>query len=339
MKRLSFILISLLLVGCQLETDTEGVGNVETKENIETVESDVKTAESISSDKLSISALEDDESSVKEMNVDDADIETADEGIDLDSIDFEEIDYYTRVGGLDGDSANIYTVWDEDYIYYYFDLYVGNEVIYRHEDDTPVRLEYKTASYIDLDHDGEDEVFLKFYPKVNSFLATEYVVIKNIDGVWTKLEVYEGEKKVRNAFPIHIVRGEGEYEACIYCEGLEDKPVSFDMKSAYDYRVYDRNTLLEENSSSGASVEATNIVDNYENEVFPKAVGEEIGSLWGWGVLGIYESTYEGQPCLVAYQGVEGYSRWDKWGEVYIAFDYDQEGKIHPLEIRFKPEY
>ena len=56
-----------------------------------------------------------------------------------------------------------------------------------------------------------------------------------------------------------------------------------------------------------------------------------------WGVWNIHYGTYEGQGCLIAEQGIEGYSKEDIWGNVFIYFDYDTNGKIRILDLTFVP--
>ena len=55
-----------------------------------------------------------------------------------------------------------------------------------------------------------------------------------------------------------------------------------------------------------------------------------------WGIWEIHLTELDGRPCLMALQGIQGYSKEDKWGEVEIYFDYDADGKIRILELRLK---
>ena len=56
------------------------------------------------------------------------------------------------------------------------------------------------AEYIDLDKDGQKEVFLSFWPNVNSMPLVEYIVLKQkADMSWAPLEMIHGEEISKNA--------------------------------------------------------------------------------------------------------------------------------------------
>ena len=63
--------------------------------------------------------------------------------------------------------------------------------------------------------------------------------------------------------------------------------------------------------------------------------GAEIASIMEWGIWKINLTEFDGRPCLMALQGIQGYSKEDQWGEVEIYFDYDAEGKIRILDLKF----
>ena len=76
----------------------------------------------------------------------------------------------------------------------------------------------------------------------------------------------------------------------------------------------------------------------YENEIAKAKSGEQIGNISAWGIWNIQLSDLDDQPCLVATQGIEGYDKADLWGQVFIYFDYDKDGRIRVLDLGFLPE-
>lgn len=55
---------------------------------------------------------------------------------------------------------------------------------------------------IDLDSDGEPEIFFTFEPHVNSMPLIEYAVLKRTGSGWKALEMIHGETMLDNGFPI-----------------------------------------------------------------------------------------------------------------------------------------
>ena len=80
------------------------------------------------------------------------------------------------------------------------------------------------------------------------------------------------------------------------------------------------------------------VANYYENEIAKHGAGYPIGNISAWGVWEIQLSDFEGQPCLIAIQGIEGYDKQDFWGQVHIYFDYSPDGKIRILDLQFFPE-
>ena len=207
-------------------------------------------------------------------------------------------------------------------------FYWNGEVIYDYE------FSYETsmgdAEYLDLDGDGEKEIFLTFWPNVNSMPLIEYIVLKQkSDMLWEPLELIHGATMMENAFPISVTRGTTEWEAVISCGDLEKK-VIFDLEF---YR-----TKLEEQwekeESEYKDYLKTLILDY--NRGFPKeSEWYTFGSVCAWGIWNIKSGEYEGQPCLIATHGIQGYDKFDFWGTMDVYFNYDTQGKTRFLDMEF----
>lgn len=198
----------------------------------------------------------------------------------------------------------------------YLCLYFNGEPIYEYDD--PLRIyDIEDAEYIDLDHDGEAEIFFSFLPSVNSAPLTEYVVLKQVGNNWKALEMIHGEDMLDNAFPISCYRGKEENTVVIACEGLEEQIVL---------------TAYNENSEGGSEEKSdTGLLGDYKE-------GDACGKVWAWGIWEIHSGSYEGRSCLIAMHGLERFSEeWGSIDEVYIHFDYNEEGYVNILDMKFRP--
>lgn len=202
------------------------------------------------------------------------------------------------------------------------------EKIYRHED--VLFVEVLDTKYMDLDRDKEKEVVIRMLPHVTSMPLMEYAVIKERNGNWEKLEMYQGEDILDNTFPILVVKGEGQFEAKISVAGL-DKEISINFEKGYNYWK-----KASDDTAESASF-AQRVKNHYDQEVLNMKKGSVCAHTSTWGVWNIHYGTYEGQECLIAEQGIEGYSKEDIWGNVFIYFDYDTNGKIRILNLTFVP--
>lgn len=208
-------------------------------------------------------------------------------------------------------------------------FYWNGEVIYEYE--VSYGMSVGNAEYLDLDGDGEKEIFLTFWPNVNSMPLIEYIVLKQkSDLSWEPLEMIHGETMMDNAFPISITKGKNEWEAVITCGDLE-KTIIFDLKFYYLKLM----ELMEK-------VEADE-KDYYERLGFDyeKGFPEEsewytFGSVCAWGIWNIKSAEYQGQPCLIATHGIQGYDKLDFWGELDVYFNYDAQGKVRFLDMEFR---
>ena len=77
-------------------------------------------------------------------------------------------------------------------------------------------------------------------------------------------------------------------------------------------------------------------LSKYEKKIYSTPSGTPVGRISAWGVMDVELSEYEGYPCLVALQMVEGSDKFDIWGCVDIYFDYDINGKIRVLDLKFR---
>lgn len=200
-----------------------------------------------------------------------------------------------------------------------YTIYWNGNAIY--ENNAILILDPGKAEYLDLDHDGENEIFFPFYSRVNSMPLEEYVVLKQYDSKWQPLEMIHGETIMDNAFPISITKGASKWSVVISCKNL-DKQISYDIEKHYAELEKERENY-------------NNLLAYYE-ELAEYPEGESCGNISAWGIWDIHSGKYEGKTCLIAGHGVEGYDKFDFWGTVDIYFDYDARGNIHFLDIQMQ---
>lgn len=231
------------------------------------------------------------------------------------------------IGDIDGNGQLEYVVYSgEDGVNMHFDFIFNGEKIYEHDDVCVVELS-DVIEYVDLDEDGEEEILLTMVPHVNSMPLMEYAVLKEVDGNWQKLEIFEGEDSLDNSFPISVTKGEDTFDAVISCEGSE-KQIHIDLEPVYSYW----KTLAKEDEEGYAQ-----ICNYYDMEVLAMAEGARCGVTCDWGIWNIELNSFHGKPCLKAEQGIEGFGKEDFWGSLYLYFDYDEAGKIRVLDMEFEP--
>ena len=217
---------------------------------------------------------------------------------------------------------------EQEYICRY-SFYWNGEVIYEYENS--YGMFPGGAQYLDLDRDGEKEIFLTFWPKVNSMPLMEYIVLKqDADLSWQPLEMIHGEEMYQNAFPISISKGKNEWEAVISCKNLE-KELIFDL--AFYFSKVEEQFEKEE---SEYKEYLKGLVNNYEKGFPGDSEWYTFGSVCAWGIWNIKSGTYQGKPCLIATHGIQGYDKFDFWGELDVYFDYDAQGKTRVLDMEFR---
>lgn len=142
--------------------------------------------------------------------------------------------FISELEDLDGNGTKEYVEVDlgdeSNNFYSHFKFYWNGEMIYEYED--PCRIAPCVAEYVDLDHDGEKEIFFSFAPRVNSMPLEEYIVLKQYNSSWKPLEMIHGETMMDNAFPLSVTKGDTKWQAVISCENL-DESVTFDVESHY----------------------------------------------------------------------------------------------------------
>ena len=243
--------------------------------------------------------------------------------------------FISELEDLDGNGTKEYVEVDlgdeSNNFYSHFKFYWNDEVIYEYED--PCRIDPCVAEYIDLDRDGEKEIFFSFAPRVNSMPLGEYIVLKQNNSSWKPLEMIHGETMTDNAFPLSVTKGNSKWQAVISCENL-DKTVTFDVELYY----LDLKRKCEVVSDNGGETEfISQLVERYETEFIDYPSGEICGNVSAWGIWNIEVGEYEGHPCLIAAHGIQCYDNFDFWGEADVYFDYDETGNTRFLDIQFRP--
>ena len=159
----------------------------------------------------------------------------------------------------------------------------------------------------------------------------EYIVLKQkADLSWEPLEMIHGEEIWRNAFPISITKGKNEWEAVISCEGLE-KTLTF------DFEFYHSKLLeLSEKVNLEEKDYWLNLINDYKYGFPKESEWYTFGSVCAWGIWEIKSGEYQGQPCLIATHGIQGYDKFDFWGELDVYFVYDAYGKTRFLDMEFR---
>lgn len=218
--------------------------------------------------------------------------------------------FISELEDLDGNGTKEYVEVDlgdeSNNFYSHFKFYWNGEMIYEYED--PCRIDPCVAEYVDLDHDGEKEIFFSFAPRVNSMPLEEYIVLKQYNSSWKPLEMIHGETMMDNAFPLSVTKGDTKWQAVISCENL-DESVTFDVESHY------LDLKREFLSDNGEETEFTSqLVEWYETEFVDYPSGEICGNVSAWGIWNIEVGEYEGKTCLIATHGIQCYDKFDFWG-------------------------
>ena len=234
------------------------------------------------------------------------------------------------VGDLGGDGRNDYVILNKkDGVYRLFSLYIAGEgTVYEHEDDFPIDVG-ELATAVDLDRDGEKEIVVTILPNINSASLTEFAVIKKEGDSWKELDNLNNSRVAQGdyySFPLVMVHDEG-FKINLSCEGL-DKVITFDVEENY-------NSMTELAADQWSTEAEKNAKRYYEKEILSSPAGTPVGYISAWGVWDVKIAEYEGYPCLVALQGVEGPNKHDIWGCVEIYFDYDKSGNMRLLDLTF----
>lgn len=201
-------------------------------------------------------------------------------------------------------------------------VFVNNEPVYQYTEELWI-VSVDAMEYLDLDGDGQEEIFVSFMPAVNSMPLEEWFVLKKVDDSWEMLEMYHYQEDMRdNAFPITVELEEKDFDFVIRCEGW-DGEIAFDATEHYERR---KAELEEGNGAYEAYMEGAYVK------------GSVVGSPLAWGVWNIQAGTHEDENCLIAEHGLGGpWGKYDYYGNAYVYFNYDENGKIEILHMEFEP--
>lgn len=171
-------------------------------------------------------------------------------------------------------------------------------------------VEPSRVKYLDLDEDGEKEIFYTFAPRVNSAGLVEYVVLKQKGDEWQPLQMQQEGNLAENNFAVSVIY-QGNYNVEISCEGIE-KTIAYNVQKHYERMVEDDTVAV---------------------------AGDEYGCLAAWGMWDIKPALYDNEVknCLVATYGIQGLAeKHDFFGYLDVYFNYDSEGNYQILDLQFE---
>ncbi len=194
-------------------------------------------------------------------------------------------------------------------------------------------VEPSRVEYLDLDEDGEKEIFYTFAPRVNSAGLVEYVVLKQNGDEWQPLQMQQEGNLAENTFPISVIY-QGNYDVEISCDGIE-KTIDYNVRKHYERLIEDE---IESNKEYGFTESESSMYQSYLDDTVATA-GDEYGSVAAWGMWYIKPAIYENEVknCLVATYGIQGLEgQFDFFGYLDVYFNYDKDGKYQILDMQFE---
>lgn len=171
-------------------------------------------------------------------------------------------------------------------------------------------VEPSRVEYLDLDEDGEKEIFYTFAPRVNSAELVEYVVLKQKGDKWQPLQMQQEGNLAENNFAVSVIY-QGNYNVEISCEGIE-KTIAYNVQKHYERMVEDDTVAV---------------------------AGDEYGCLAAWGMWDIKPALYDNEVknCLVATYGIQGLAeKHDFFGYLDVYFNYDSEENYQIMDLQFE---
>ena len=186
--------------------------------------------------------------------------------------------------------------------------------IFQYEWDELGLISIDTFEYLDLDDDGENEIFITVYPNVNSRPLIEVLTLKQSNVGWSNMEVPLNELW-NNCFTFHITRGKEEFDFIISSE-YTDQRIHFDASSFYE----------DGPDSNPSSLQA------YRNNHYKE--GDQVAFISSWGIWEAQTGTYNERNCIIAQQGIEG-PYGNGLGRVIIYYAYDKTDSIEVLNIEY----
>ena len=193
-----------------------------------------------------------------------------------------------------------------------------------------------SVEYLDLDEDGEKEIFYTFAPRVNSAGLVEYVVLKQQGDEWHPLQMQQEGNLAENNFTVSVIYQEN-YNVEISCEGT-DKTIYYNVKEHYERMLEDEIETAKEQGFTDARV---SMYQPYLDDTVAVA-GDEYGCLAAWGMWDIRPAVYdnEAKNCLVATYGIQGLEgKFDFFGYLDVYFNYDRRGNYQILDMQFSEYY
>jgi len=116
----------------------------------------------------------------------------------------------------------------------------------------------------------EEEIFVAFWPLVNSMPLVEWFALKQEETGWKLMEMYhQDDDMAQNAFPISVFLKEKDFVFSRICEGC-DKEIIYDATSHYEKKKKDKEELND------------NTYDTYVGCNFE--VGDIVGTTSAWGI-------------------------------------------------------
>lgn len=229
-------------------------------------------------------------------------------------------------GDLDGDGTEEYILLEtgdflgQNVVGGRITMYVNDEPVYQYAEELRI-FGLGDKGYLDLNGDGQEEIFVSFYPAVNSMPLTEWFVLEKTEDGWEMLEMYHEEgNMLSNAFPITVLLDKKDFDFSIRCEGWDGK-IDFDATEHYE--------RMKEELEAG-----NNAYEVFMNEQYEE--GDVVGTPLDWGVWVMRTGTYNGQNCLIAEHGLGGPGgKYDYYGNIDVYFDYDEKGKIRILNLEY----
>ena len=196
--------------------------------------------------------------------------------------------------------------------------------------DAPVYIGYNRlmcsfkAECIDIDDDGENEIFIMVSPRVNSMPLEEYVVLKKEAAgegdEWKELQNTSADGT--NAFPIRGYAGkESPAIIDIICEGFDNVKVIRADTTRHYQEILDK---YKDNKGFELMYKYADAVLNGEKY----SPGEQVAQTTPWGIHKLRTDNIDGHACIVATHG---------FGSIDIYFNYDAEGRIHVLKMSMRP--
>lgn len=242
--------------------------------------------------------------------------------------------YEKSFGEIDGNrvSVQVEQPYEEEGTDYYSHqkLFWNGTMIWEYSEVNYV--EPSRVEYLDLDEDGEKEIFYTFAPRVNSAGLVEYVVLKQKGDEWQPLQMQQEGNLAENNFAVSVIY-QGNYNVEISCEGIE-KIIAYNVQKHYERMVEDET----ETSKKQGFENEPSLYQPYLDDTVAVA-GDEYGCLAAWGMWDIKPALYDNEVknCLVATYGIQGLAeKHDFFGYLDVYFNYDSEGNYQILDLQFE---